>query len=247
MKITDKRECDITGDMSDQKDEMLFSDTISERKSGIYKIINRNNGNYYVGRSSNIKIRWGKHIHLLEHNRHWNDHLQNAWNKYGKHIFEFVIVENVIGVERLLNTEQYFLDIAKTEQDKCYNKNFIADYTEMTDEIKQKISESLRGNKNVRYGVHHTEETLYQMSQSNLGKHLTTEQRNKIKLSNQGRKFLNRSRPSIVYRFHNTFTNETFNGTRTKFCHKFQIPSARISDLLYKRRTRVKGWSLINP
>ena len=66
--------------------------------SGIYKIINKINGKYYVGSSVNIKDypnnRWSRHIADLNANRHHNDYLQRAWNKYGQDAFEFIIIEN---------------------------------------------------------------------------------------------------------------------------------------------------------
>ena len=48
---------------------------------GIYKIINKVNGKYYVGSSLNINKRWSVHKSALSKNKHHNDHLQNAWNK----------------------------------------------------------------------------------------------------------------------------------------------------------------------
>jgi group I intron endonuclease len=244
MKITDKNECDIIGDTSKKKDKTLSTVTIADKKSGIYKIVNKTNGIYYVGRSSNIRKRIGEHIRRLEHDRHYNVHLQNSWNKYGKHNFEFVVVEDVIGNESLVNTEQYFLDVARAETDKCYNQTFISNYTEMTDEVKQKISNSLMGDKNVRYGTHHTKETLQKMSQSSRGKCLSEEHRNKNKMINKGRKFINRRRPSEICILHNIFTNETFSGTRTEFCHRFHIPSNQINKLFHNPRRHVGGWSL---
>ena len=67
--------------------------------SGIYKIIHKKSGKYYVGSSMNINIgtnsRLNTHLRYLKSNRHRNDYLQNAWNKYGKTAFEFKIVEKL--------------------------------------------------------------------------------------------------------------------------------------------------------
>ena len=51
---------------------------------GVYKIVNTVNGKIYIGSSKNIDRRWNEHIRVLELNAHNNQHLQNAWNKYGK-------------------------------------------------------------------------------------------------------------------------------------------------------------------
>jgi group I intron endonuclease len=103
--------------------------------SGIYKIINKVNGKYYVGSSKQIlehNGRFYEHKRLLRQNKHINPHLQNAWNRYGEDNFNFVLVENVNELN-LLIVEQKYLDIAKLEKHKCYNISFIAGKVEMTD------------------------------------------------------------------------------------------------------------------
>lgn len=61
--------------------------------SGIYLIINQTNGKGYVGQSVNIKKRWSVHKTQLNHQKHVNTYLQNAWNKYGEEKFNFLILE----------------------------------------------------------------------------------------------------------------------------------------------------------
>ena len=110
---------------------------------GIYKIINRVNGKYYVGSSWNLDIRWKRHSVALRGNRHFNNHLQRAWNKYGQNAFEFIVIERC-SEDDLLNVEQRYLDIAKTELDNIYNMNFDA----------RRLV--LRGKDNPHFGKHHT-------------------------------------------------------------------------------------------
>ena len=62
------------------------------KTSGIYKIVNKINGKYYVGSSKNIPVRWSDHKETLNKSSHYNVHLQRSWKKYGNHNFEFVIV-----------------------------------------------------------------------------------------------------------------------------------------------------------
>ena len=50
--------------------------------SGIYAITNQVNGKVYIGKSISIG-----------YNKHCNEYLQNAWNKYGEENFSFEIVE----------------------------------------------------------------------------------------------------------------------------------------------------------
>ena len=92
---------------------------------GIYKITNKLNNKYYVGSSTNMKLRVYNHFRKLRHGIHENSHLQNAWNKYGETCFEFQVVETVEKCN-LLKTEQLYLDVALKELQTCYNQNFIA-------------------------------------------------------------------------------------------------------------------------
>ena len=50
--------------------------------SGIYKILNKINGKFYIGSAVNFKRRFARHKRLLNINCHPNEYLQNAWNKY---------------------------------------------------------------------------------------------------------------------------------------------------------------------
>jgi hypothetical protein len=59
---------------------------------GIYKIENLINGKIYVGQSVDIEKRWSTHKSELKNHRHYNSHLQKAWNKYGEENFHFSIV-----------------------------------------------------------------------------------------------------------------------------------------------------------
>jgi len=123
---------------------------------GIYKIINRLNGNYYIGSTNNFSGRCGRkytHRYNLTLGIHPNCHLQNAWNKYGESNFDFVFIES-IEEENLLIVEQQYLHIAQQESRKCYNKKFIAGggaYGEVSEATRQKQSKRKQGQKNPRY------------------------------------------------------------------------------------------------
>lgn len=95
---------------------------------GIYKIINRENGKYYVGSSVDIDERWKQHLQKLNSGTHINPKLQASWNLHSSASFEFVVVEQFDGLSRkmLLEIEQKYLDIAKTEKSKTYNIKFVA-------------------------------------------------------------------------------------------------------------------------
>jgi group I intron endonuclease len=50
-------------------------------------------GDDYIGSSVNISKRWIKHRYLLRLQKHFNQFLQNSWNKYGLDAFKFVVLE----------------------------------------------------------------------------------------------------------------------------------------------------------
>ena len=74
--------CGTTIDISDLSEVGHSLDTIRTKVSGIYKIINKSNGKYYVGSSVNMcgngkGTRWKRHVWDLSQNRHGNDYLHS--------------------------------------------------------------------------------------------------------------------------------------------------------------------------
>lgn len=65
------------------------------RKPGIYRITNTVNGKIYIGQSRNIWKRLEAHRTDLRTGTAKNQHLQNAWNKYGESAFVFETIEDV--------------------------------------------------------------------------------------------------------------------------------------------------------
>lgn len=82
--------------------------------SGIYCIENKVNHKTYIGSSKNIYQRLLKHFALLRHNKHENNYLQNAWNKYGEKNFEWTILE-FCDQTQLTYKEQYCIDLFGAE------------------------------------------------------------------------------------------------------------------------------------
>jgi group I intron endonuclease len=77
---------------------------------GIYKIMNKINGDSYYGSSINIEKRWRRHINDLKNGKHHNIKLQRAWVKYGEDNFIFEIIEEC-DKEGILIVEQKYLDL----------------------------------------------------------------------------------------------------------------------------------------
>ena len=133
--------------------------------TGIYLIYNTVNNKSYIGSAVNIYKRiFGKssisHLKTLSENKHHNQHLQNAYNKYGADAFTFDVLE-VCDKEKLIEREQFFLDtllLAKDKEQfaiKAYNICPIAGSClgrPMSIITKEKISKSHIGIKNPMHG-----------------------------------------------------------------------------------------------
>ena len=204
--------------------EKLGGVTTRTKISGIYKIVNKLNGKYYVGSTNHFWNRWRQHRYSLNRNKSNSKHLQYAWNKYGETAFDFAVIEK-IPEESLLLIEQKYLDIAKIEQDKCYNTNFLAEKVVFTAEMRKKASD-LR-----------------------IGKPLSDEHKMNVKIATI--KAMDKIRKQFidkaVYTFHNTVTGESFTGTRFDFYSKYKLRKSqqmRLSALVRGKRKHVAKWGL---
>lgn len=78
--------------------------------TGIYKILCKISGNFYIGSSSvSIEGRWRTHVWYLKRNKHHSPALQNAWNKHGEMNFEFIILEKC-DPDSCIEREQYYIN-----------------------------------------------------------------------------------------------------------------------------------------
>lgn len=84
--------------------------------TGIYKITCLANNKSYIGQSVSIKRRWATHKRELASGIHYNEYLQNAYNKYGKDNFVYEILE-LCPKEKLNEREQFYIKIFNTFED----------------------------------------------------------------------------------------------------------------------------------
>lgn len=99
---------------------------------GIYKI-EFPNGEFYIGSSTNLTGRTGKHLRLLGANSHSNEKMQAIYNKHGAPKISFLLV---CKRERLLAYEQILIDLLSPR----INLSKDATRVEMTPEVRKKIS-----------------------------------------------------------------------------------------------------------
>jgi len=189
MKNVESDNIDITNDIKKPYEQGGWK-FIGKRKrrTGIYKILNLKNGKYYVGSSNNItnRLRY-YHYKDLTMNKHFNKHLQRAWNKYGEKCFRFYIVKGMslsVTDKELLREEQKHLDSMSENRQRYYNQTFIAGKVEFTPAMRKKMSvrqkKWLKENGHPRLGTHPSKETLKRLSRSHLGIKLSEAAKRKI-------------------------------------------------------------------
>lgn len=143
-------------------------------KSGVYQWRNTVTDKVYVGSSINVLKRGYIHQWALRQNKHPNQKLQRAWNKYGEHSFEFSVLESCTH-DQLLRREQYWLD-HKYAAVNGYNMAPIAGNTagrkfSATSKmlIGQKSRERNQGVKHPMFGRKHSVEMRQRMSEVRRG------------------------------------------------------------------------------
>ena len=150
---------------------------------GIYEIYDNVVGKGYRGKAVDIYKGKSEHFKMLEKNKHYNIHLQNAFNKYGKEEFRFRIIEefddyNIFSEIDLKNKEIYYIKEFDTFKNG-YNQTTGGDGMSgrSWNENQHKVmSEKMKGNK---YGLG---------NKSNLGLKKSEESKEKVRQSLLGRK-----------------------------------------------------------
>ena len=150
-------------------------------KSGIYEILNTINKKKYIGSTKDFNERKKRHWYDLRNNRHINQHLQSAWNKYGESAFVFSPII-YCGEEHLLEVEQVLLNRNKNG----YN---IATDAEAPHKGKRHRPESIEKMRQAKIGKKRTPETIEKMRLGNLGRKQSTETKEKQRKAQLGRKY----------------------------------------------------------
>lgn len=169
-------------------------------QTGIYYIQNKKDKKRYIGSSNDIRKRFRQHRRRLKLNIHINNHLQRAYNKYGKEFFLFKILE-IVAKSKLIKREQYWIDEYKShKKSDGYNICPIANGSptlnpevakrigrantgkKRTAKTKRKLSIAAKGNTNCLGNVH-SEETRRKIGRGHRGKVVSEESKKRMSIS----------------------------------------------------------------
>jgi group I intron endonuclease len=214
--------------------------------SGIYKIINKINGKYYIGSAVNIKERFTRHIRELKQNKHHNINLQRAWNKYGSNNFAFTILK-ICNKKTIRKFEQNILNRAfKTNKKMLYNicgivggfDNRIGKKNHNWVEVpSQRKKEIIKFWKQYAYGkkiVRHFKNKYNYGGRVILRIVEEWKNENNIKGRLYNRNF---------YKFYNIRTKEVFIGTNKDFYKKYNLHRQSVNCWIQGSNNRL-GWTI---
>jgi group I intron endonuclease len=77
--------------------------------TGIYRILNLNTEESYIGSAKDILQRWRDHKKRLRKGNHHSQKLQNSWQKHGEDVWLWLIIE-ICTVAELVTKEQWYMD-----------------------------------------------------------------------------------------------------------------------------------------
>jgi group I intron endonuclease len=160
-------------------------ENMNKHKSGIYQIRNIINGKVYIGSTIDFYKREYDHFWNLKMLKHHSPYLQKTYNKHGKDIFAFEIIETVENKNKLLEREQYWINFKKAcNPDYGYNISPKAGSVlgrKFSQDTKNKIGNSNRGKKR-------TPEQKIKMSKASKGRIISEEHKQKLRILSTGRK-----------------------------------------------------------
>lgn len=121
-------------------------------KGYIYKILNTISDKPYIGSTiQEVTDRWKTHKSLLNNGKHWNDHLQNSWNKYGSGAFTFYVFTKC-HKDQIAFVENYWIHELNTVE-QGYNQTYHTFREENHEGSMKGPRPSIAGDNNPCYGL----------------------------------------------------------------------------------------------
>ena len=135
---------------------------------GIYMIKNVVTGDFYIGQSVELIKREQTHFWKLRTGKHYNPHMQSAYNKYGWAAFSFSVILYCEEFE-MIRYEQALVDKLKPQYNICIECVKSTRGIKLSDEVRRKRSEAQSGEKHNMWGTHRSEETKRKLSEAQKG------------------------------------------------------------------------------
>lgn len=119
------------------------------KKIGVYMILNTQTNECYIGSSMFLKRRIADHFRWLKSNSHFNENLQNSYNKYNKDAFEVKELELFEDISRkdLYEKEDHYIGLYKEKLFNIMDSSILSKYNknrDVTQDLKHKISNGLK-------------------------------------------------------------------------------------------------------
>lgn len=161
---------------------------------GIYIIRCSKTNKVYIGQSRFLEKRFSQHINKLKRNKHENQRLQNAFNKYGKDAFSYSILE-VLDEKEFQKEKLDLLEIKyislydSTNRDFGYNLDSGGNGKgRASEETRKKLSKAMKG-KYIGRKISEETKALMRKNHSHywLGKHHSEETKKLYSLQRKGK------------------------------------------------------------
>jgi group I intron endonuclease len=170
--------------------------------SGIYTITCLVNEKIYLGFAKNFTIREDKHFRMLKNDKHTNEHLQNAYNLYGKENFKFEILEYYPNEGFILPSMEHYWAGLLNVHNRYFGYNIKPTHpygkNKQSTETRMKISKANKGKTSPKKGKPLEEQQILQMSLSRKGKKKSKETKEKMSEVAKNRKWTEETKEKMV-------------------------------------------------
>ena len=152
----------------------------------IYLIVNQENGKIYIGKTKrSLAQRWKEHVSVAQ--KRDNFVLSKAIRKYGTENFTIRRIDFTENEKEASELEKLYIGIFRSHKSYCgYNNTLGGEGGTLKKITREKISNSLRGNKN-SLGCFRSKETKHKMRIAHLGKTLSESTKEKVRQAQLGR------------------------------------------------------------
>lgn len=218
---------------------MKFDYQGKSHQGGIYRILNENNGRFYLGSCKEFKRRSKQHHNALKSGKHSNKYLQADFAKCGDIHFKFEILEVIEGgKQKRIDIEQVYLSKHFDACKGCYNMSKNASSSEgrpfsnTPEETRKKMSDAAKKRlsnpaNHPLYGKKFSEESRRKMSESHKGQIPVNVKTYDIRLQSPD--------GEIVGPIHNLH----------KFCRDNELRLGNMCMVLSGKRKHHKQWKLL--